>query len=229
MTRSSTSPDDPRAQALAGLSRVAAVLREQARRAPGGARLSPAQRQIVGLLAARPNGVPLKAVAETLQVRPASASEAVTALARRGLVAKSPDAADRRSLALTLTTAGRAAATDAETWPDAVLGAFDTLDGGDVAALLRALTKIIRGLQENAAAPLARMCPDCRHFRPNAHADPERPHHCAFVDAAFGDAGLRLDCPDHDEISAGRRGPTWRRFLGRDPNAPPTETGATSA
>jgi hypothetical protein len=27
----------------------------------------------------------------------------------------------------------------------------------------------------------------------------DAPHHCAFVNAAFGAAALRLDCADHEE------------------------------
>ncbi|MER3418788.1 MAG: MarR family transcriptional regulator, partial [Chloroflexota bacterium] len=30
-----------------------------------------------------------------------------------------------------------------------------------------------------------------------------RPHHCAFVDAPFGDRSIRLDCPDHAPAIAG--------------------------
>ena len=44
---------------------------------------------------------------------------------------------------------------------------------------------------------MSRMCLDCRFFRPDVHDDPARPHHCAFVDAPFGDAQLRIDCADH--------------------------------
>lgn len=36
-----------------------------------------------------------------------------------------------------------------------------------------------------------------RFFRPRVHADPYRPHHCAFGDAPFGDRHLRLECADH--------------------------------
>jgi hypothetical protein len=45
---------------------------------------------------------------------------------------------------------------------------------------------------------------DYRFFQPYRHPDPDRPHHCAFVDAPFGDGELRLDCPDHDAAPAGQ-------------------------
>ena len=56
---------------------------------------------------------------------------------------------------------------------------------------------MIRTLQEKGRIPVARMCVSCRFFQPFRHDNPARPHHCAFVDAAFGDEELRLDCPDH--------------------------------
>jgi hypothetical protein len=71
------------------------------------------------------------------------------------------------------------------------------LDSEEQAALLRILVKMIRVLQDQGAIPVARMCASCRFFRPHAHPDPDRPHHCAFVDAPFGDRELRLECPDH--------------------------------
>ncbi|MCY1144320.1 hypothetical protein OWR29_40535 [Actinoplanes sp. Pm04-4] len=43
------------------------------------------------------------------------------------------------------------------------------------------------------------MCLTCRFFVPEAHPEsPGHPHHCNFVDAAFGDAELRVTCPDHE-------------------------------
>ena len=52
----------------------------------------------------------------------------------------------------------------------------------------------------------------CTHFRPHAHADAACPHHCTFVDAAFGDANLRLDCGDHEPAPAEAAAALWRRF-----------------
>src|SRR3546814_1625669 len=81
-------------------------------------------------------------------------------------------------------------------WPDALLGAVEMLDDGERAAFLKGLTKMIGALQTRGTIPVQRMCVSCAHFRPNVHSDAATPHHCAFVDAAFGDASLRLDCED---------------------------------
>jgi len=57
----------------------------------------------------------------------------------------------------------------------------------------------------------------CQHFRPNVHADPAAPHHCAFVDAAFGDGAQMIDCPDHDPLPETQRESVWQRYGGPRP------------
>jgi hypothetical protein len=71
---------------------------------------------------------------------------------------------------------------------------------------------MIRTLQERGRIPVARMCVSCRYFQPFRYPDPDRPHHCAFVDAPFGDGELRLDCPDHAAAPAEQAARTWRTF-----------------
>jgi hypothetical protein len=71
---------------------------------------------------------------------------------------------------------------------------------------------MIRTLQTRGRIPVARMCVSCRFFQPFRHPDGRLPHHCAFVDAPFGDGGLRLDCPDHDAAPAELAARTWAAF-----------------
>src|SRR3546814_7011928 len=87
------------------------------------------------------------------------------------------------------------------------------LDDGERAAFLKGLTKMIGALQTRGTIPVQRMCVSCAHFRPNVHSDAATPHHCAFVDAVFGDASLRLDCDDHVEADASARLERWARSL----------------
>jgi hypothetical protein len=75
------------------------------------------------------------------------------------------------------------------------------------------LVKMIRTLQERGEIPVSRMCVTCRFFRPRVHDDPTRPHHCAFVDAPFGDRSLRLECADHEAAPEGQRARGWEQFL----------------
>jgi hypothetical protein len=38
------------------------------------------------------------------------------------------------------------------------------------------------------------------------------PHHCDYLDAAFGDRDLRLDCPEQVDAAPEQRDLAWRRF-----------------
>jgi hypothetical protein len=111
-----------------------------------------------------------------------------------------------------LTPDGVREAAAAAAWPDFLLEAVGELSDAEQAAFLRGLVTMIRTLQEKGRIPVARMCVTCRFFRPFRHDDPARPHHCAFVDAPFGDGQLRLDCPDHAAAPAEQAAATWQAF-----------------
>jgi hypothetical protein len=85
--------------------------------------------------------------------------------------------------------------------------------------------KIIRGLQEAGDIPVQRMCVTCRYFRPNVHDDRDRPHHCAFVDAAFGDPQLRLDCTEQEPASAAESRANWISWSRAGESSPTSDGG----
>jgi DNA-binding MarR family transcriptional regulator len=183
--------------ALTAIAKLGLVLRHHAwqRRRHDG--LTPTQAQALATLAARePHRV--GELARTLGVTQPTTSDAVAALVRKGLVARERDSADGRAARLTATSAGARLAAESAQWPDALLAAVDALSAEDLASLLRGLSAVIRELQERGEIPVQRMCVTCRYFRPHVHAEADRPHHCAFVDAPFGDRALRLDCADHE-------------------------------
>jgi DNA-binding MarR family transcriptional regulator len=155
----------------------------------------------------------LGALARELGVSDATASEAVSALVAKGLVRRARAAEDARALALALTAAGRREARRAAQWPDAFLLGVAELTAEERGVLLRGLTKIIRRLQLEGRIPLARMCATCRFFRPHAHRDAQQPHHCDFVDAAFGERELRLECADHAPAADDVAQTNWQRFV----------------
>jgi hypothetical protein len=154
----------------------------------------------------------LRALAEQLGVTAATASDSVTALHRKGLVAKRPSAGDGRGVVVVLTPTGSREAAATAAWPDFLLEAVGELSTAEQATFLRALVAMIRTLQEKGRIPVARMCVSCRFFQPFRHDDPSRPHHCAFVDASFGDGELRLDCPDHSTAPIDQAAHTWEVF-----------------
>jgi DNA-binding MarR family transcriptional regulator len=191
-------PDaSPSQRIAAGLAKIGLVLKSQAWRNAGERGLTPTQGQILAALLARaPAPMRLSELAAALAIRPATASDAVSALLEKGLVRRARMPEDARALALTLSAKGRREAKRVSHWPDFLLPAVDALSAGEQEAFLLALVKMIRSLQDQGRIPVARMCVNCRFFEPNRWADPQRPHHCNFVDAPFGPRDLRLDCAD---------------------------------
>lgn len=183
---------------VTGLAKLGLALRHESWRRRGLSGLTPTQAEILVLLrAAGGQGARLAELADGLGVTRATASDSLRVLHEKGLVSKARDPGDARALAVTLTERGRAEAEREAAWPDLFLEAAGALSDEEQGVFLRGLVAMIRSLQEQGRIPVSRMCVTCAFFRPDAHDDPDRPHHCAFVDAPFGDRQLRLDCDDY--------------------------------
>jgi DNA-binding MarR family transcriptional regulator len=213
MAASQLPPEEPLDKRVTiGLAKIGIALKQQAWAEAGGRGLTPTQGQVLALLRANPNGLRLRALAEQLGVSAATTSDSVAALHRKGLVAKEGTASDGRAVIVVLTPTGIREAAAAAAWPDFLLEAVGELSAAEQATFLRALVAMIRTLQEKGRIPVARMCVSCRFFQPFRHDNPARPHHCAFVDAPFGDGELRLDCPDHSPAPVDQAAQTWEAF-----------------
>lgn len=185
------------AQITAGLVKLSLALRHQAWQVSGQSGLTPTQAQILVLVESLgATGVSVSTVAQQLSVTKGTASGAVSALERKGLVRKKADSSDGRAVVLELTRKGRREAERSAQWPDVVLGAIGTLPRAEQVAFLRALIGVIRNLQERGAIPTARMCAQCRFFRPNQYPGRDKPHHCAYLEAPIADVDLRIDCDE---------------------------------
>ena len=188
----------PGVQLLTGLARLGQAIRLGAWRNAGPHGLTPTQADILTFLHGAGEPRRLAAVASALAATAPTTSDAVAALVTKGLVRKVRDRHDARAIALTVTAAGRRELARLGDYSAALLDAVSALSESDRAAVLRAEVTMMRVLQEHGAIPVSRMCVTCRFFAPDAHPQtPRRPHHCLFVDAPFGDAELRIECPDH--------------------------------
>lgn len=197
-------------QIVFGLGRVAALLRAGQWQTGSDARLNPAQAEILSRIASR--AMRPGDLAAHLGVSAASLSDSVSSLVKKGLATRQPDPADGRAQRVVPTESGAALAASLPTAPEALQSALDALPELERARLLRTLLHLIRALQEARAIPAQRMCATCCHFRPHAHDNAARPHHCDFVNAAFGDTSLRLDCGDHDAAPPEEVAANWRRL-----------------
>ena len=206
--------DHPGAQIASGIARLGQFIRTESWRSGQDLGLTPTQMRILRELAAQ-GPMRVGALAKAVGVSQPTATDAFEALRRKGLTEKRPDPSDGRAVAATITTDGRRRLARASDLPDALLDAIAEIDEADQGAFARGLTTIVRALQRRQAIPVQRMCVTCRYFRPHAHDDPAAPHHCAFVDAAFGDPQLRLDCGEHEPAAAADADAAWRRFAAR--------------
>lgn len=194
-----------------GLAKIGLVLRSRAWKGAATAGVTPTQGHALGLLRDAPDGMRLAALAKLLGISAPTASDAMNSLVAKGLVAKMPGA-DLRSISLVLTADGEAAADRTREWPGFLAEAVDTLPPEEQAGLLRGLVKVIRALQVKGDIPPQRMCVSCHFFRPFVHQDGLNPHHCVYVDAAFGDRHLRLNCGEHQTAGLEEQEAHWRRF-----------------
>lgn len=193
-----------------GLSRIAMAMRIDEWKKAKEIGLNPTQLAILTLLEGRKDGLNVKEIANHLGVSQPSATDSITALEKKNHLEKRAEHGDRRAVRVHLTPTGLeafqhdAGSTLAEQ-------AVACLTDFEQQQLLHTLMKMIRHLQESDAIPVQRMCVNCRYFAPFAHKD-EQPHHCHFVNAAFGQRELRVDCRDHDEADPASRAATWEAF-----------------
>ena len=189
----------------------------QSSRAAG---VNPAQFAILTLLEGRPAGLGVKEIAASLLVSQPSATDSIAALERKGLIEKRADPADLRAVRILATPAGFDLVITGRSEPGMAERAAEALGPNMQEDLLLALIAMIRQLQESGDIPIQRTCVSCRYFSPFAHADAANPHHCNFVDAAFGQKDLRIDCREHETADPSLRAATWGAFSKDQPNPP---------
>lgn len=203
------------AQLVAGIEKIGLAMKSRTWRRQGRAGLGPLQKQVLSLLRSKAGrSVQISTVANELAVRLPTASEAVATLERKHLVRRRRTKPDGRVVTVHLTAKGARGGGPMPGMADRLATATDALSLPERVSLLKTLTKLIRTLQEEGEIAVAQMCISCEYFRPHQHEDAARPHHCAFVDAPFGDQALRLDCSDYKPASVPQAKDAWNTFVG---------------
>lgn len=203
------------AQVVAGLEKIGLAMKSRTWRREGQAGLGPLQRQVLILLRTKPGQrAQISTVANELAVRLPTASEVIATLERKQLIKRCRDMSDGRVVVAQLTAKGNRSCAPAPGMPDRLGTAAATLSASEQVALLTALVKVIRSLQTQGEISVARMCVSCQYFRPQQHANADRPHHCDYVNAPFGDRALRLDCQEYEPASSAQASAAWAGFTG---------------
>ncbi len=184
---------------VAALDRVGDALAVLARRAAGSHDLSPTQmRVLVRLYYGPPPEAVAGELAREFDVADPTVSDALAALARKGLIERSPDPADRRRHVLRLTVAGQAAAHAVARWTAPAEVASSGLSRAEGEALLATLLDLIARMNAAGMLSVARTCTTCQHFE-RGSAPGARPvlHHCRYYGYTMGPSDLRVDCAEH--------------------------------
>jgi DNA-binding MarR family transcriptional regulator len=180
-----------------GLARIATVMRSQAWARAFAEGITPTQSDILTLLGTRQDALRLSVIAQQLAISAATASEAVSTLVDKGLVEKGRAADDRRAVALSLSSKGKALAASAGEHSGLLAMGLQVLTPAEKSVLLGLIVKIIKGMQERGEISPSRMCVNCDYYQGATHADPALRHYCNLVGAPFEDRHLRLDCQEH--------------------------------
>lgn len=181
---------------LTGLAKISLAFRAEEQKQSFEVRLSPTQAKALLLVE---DGIQSPSeISKRIGVSRASLSDSLTALQDKGLLKKRRSPEDSRATILELTAKGRRRSDGLADWPTALQKSLDDLNTEEKQILLRVLSKIIANLQDQGSVSVPRMCANCRFFRPNAHAGSKKPHHCDYINSAFSDGELRLDCPEHE-------------------------------
>ncbi|WP_421407545.1 MarR family winged helix-turn-helix transcriptional regulator [Agrobacterium tumefaciens] len=194
-----------------GLARIATIVRVDEWNRAKTMGLNPTQLAILTALDGRAGGLGVKDVAAHLGISQPTATDSLNALEKKSLVERRASAEDRRAIRVHLTTDGTGMLQSHQ--PNTLAErALASLESGQHEELLLLLVTMIRELQEQNAIPQQRMCVSCQYFSPFEHSGSAQPHHCKFVDAAFGQSELRIDCRDQSPSNAQKRASDWKLF-----------------
>ncbi len=197
-----------------GLDRICVVMRADQWAIAGTVGLNPTQTHVLTFIAGcGEKGVRVGTIATQLGVTQPTATDSIASLVRKGFLTKAPDPEDTRAVTVRVTRVGRDIVRGIGLVITATERALETLSISEQTELLRLVIKTIRALQVAGAIAPQRMCVTCRYFRPNTHADKRAPHHCAYVDAAFGAEGLRIDCDEHEALPEADREAVWTSYM----------------
>lgn len=163
--------------------------------------VSPLQLRILTTLLKRGVKQTVGGMAEEFSLTAATVSDAIASLEEKGLLTKDRQQGDRRVVHLSLSREGKRLVRSQTASNETLLEMIRDLSQVEQEVFLVAIIKLIRGFQEKGLIPVARMCANCRFFRPNVYSNSEKPHHCGFVNAAFGNRELRIECPDYEVVS----------------------------
>lgn len=192
--------DDLDRRLAEALERLGSALRHADQRQADRVGLSALQFRLLRLVATEGSPRRVGRMAAHLDVTQPTATDALGALAGKGLVQRHPDPDDQRAALVHLTPAGRCLVNDLAAPIDTLQPGLTGLEPADKATALTVALTLIADLYRRGVISTARTCLTCQHFRPHVHPLPDAPHHCALLDLPLLPRQLQVDCPEHNPL-----------------------------
>lgn len=200
---SSVESNDRAAGAAMAILRLARAAEAHERGAGQPAGFTPAQAAALRFAArTRPDMATPGQLARVLGVRHATAVGIVNPLIARGLIERRAHPLDGRQSVLALTQEGWRAWQALEQWRSGLERTLASLPPAELAAFEATLARVIAAEVRAGRLVVSAPCAGCVHFRPEAHKGTARPHHCALIDRALGEAESAMECPEHTPAGA---------------------------
>jgi DNA-binding MarR family transcriptional regulator len=184
-----------------GLERISQVLKTLIWEESLSSGLSPIQVQILVFLNFK-GGCRVGDMADYFSLTPATISEALTSLENKELISRERGDEDKRTVWISLTPRGKRLAKKISGWANALEDVVKRLKKDEKVVVLKALVGIISELQNRGVIRVAEVCYNCKYFRPNVYKSSLKPHRCDYIGKPFGDADLRVDCPEYERTEA---------------------------
>lgn len=161
-------------------------------------KLSPIQIQFMVYIANKPEGMSsVSELARRFDLTPATVSDAVTTLERKGLLRKKGDSEDRRKIHLHLSKKGREIAGKLTIWQDGVLQELHRFPVKQKENVILFLLELLERMRRDNIVPEAKTCLSCSYFQRDVTGDPDEPHYCLLRNIRLKTDELRIDCPNY--------------------------------
>ncbi len=181
-----------------GLLRFSQVLGGALNTLAGSRGLSALQLQILWLLAQRDGTETVGDLARRFLISAATVSDSLRVMAEKGLITKSRQSRDSRTVDVAITALGHESVAAAAALHERLNRIIAEWDESRRIEVLAALFALISGLQAGSPALHDRMCITCRHFAINCDLDSgSAPYYCRSLSGPLRPTDLRLDCSLH--------------------------------
>lgn len=161
-------------------------------------KLSPIQIQFLVFLAGHPDERSyVTEIAREFNLTPATVSDAIRVLEKKGLLSKAVSPDDGRKFWLKLTGAGKELTHNLTNWNQVLMNHFSRFSPETKEAVMVFLLELLESLRADRVLPEVKTCFSCKFFQKDVHSGQKEKHHCLLRDVSLDNLDLQIDCPNY--------------------------------